>query len=78
MGEDPQHVGELAHFGAAAAELARNARLDEARLAQEGVVLGNEAILFVCSGGALGQGFRAGAALWPPQLLPRGSSAGLT
>ena len=40
-----QHVGQFVHFGAAAAELARHARLDQAGLLEQREIFANEAVL---------------------------------
>ena len=47
MRHDAQHLGELRDFGAAAAEFARHAGLDEAGLLQQRVVFGDEAVALV-------------------------------
>jgi hypothetical protein len=56
MGENAEHVRELADLGAAAAELSGDAGLDETGLPQESVVLRDEAILLIGARGALREG----------------------
>ena len=47
MRHHAQHVGKFAHFGAAAAELARHARLDQAGLLEQREIFGDEAVALV-------------------------------
>ncbi len=55
IGERAQHGGQLVDIGAAAAQLARHAGLDEAGRLQHGEIVGDEAILVGGFVGALGE-----------------------
>ena len=50
-----QHRGQFGDIRAAAAKLGRHARFDQAGVLQGFVVLGNEAVVLVGVGGALGE-----------------------